>query len=142
MKYLLRNIACAIMLLFLFNCATEPVDNIQDDLSISATQPQDGLEAPSTTCSAQDPKARLTNNGTLDVSFQIYSEDGTMMGDEHDVEPGETSDWESFEPGETVFVVSNGTSEKIIVIDMGTCMAYDMEIGSNNQLTSDQPVHY
>lgn len=140
MKYLFRNIACAILLLSLFNCSTESVDFTQDENLLGTTE---NTEVPSidTTCHSQDPKARVTNNGTLDVSFQIYNESGVLVGHEHDVEPGETSNWKTFASGEITFVVSNSNSDKVIVLDMDTCMAYDMVIGTNNQLDSDQAVN-
>ncbi len=138
MKYLLKNIACAIVLLTVFNCATEPVDNSQE-LS-QTTQSQDSNSvAPAVTCNGQSPKARITNNGTIDVNLEIYNESGVLVSHEYGVEPGEHSDWKTFVTGETTFVVSNVNADKIIVLDMDTCMIYDMIVGDNNQLTSSQP---
>ena len=140
MKYLLR-IACAIMLLSFFNCTTELVDN-QEEL-FSDTESQDVvIDTPEAACFGQSPKARITNNGSVDVNLEIYNESGNLVSDEiNAVEPGEVSSWITFSSGETTFVVSNNNASKIIVIDMGNCMAYDMIIGTNNQLTSDQPMH-
>lgn len=136
MKYLLKNIACAILLLSVFNCTTEPVGNNQE---LNTTQSQESTL--DDYCSGQSPKARITNNGTVNVNLEIFNEAGSLIGHDYGVTPGQTSDWSTFATGVTTFVVSNVNSDKIIVIDMDTCMAYDMVIGTNNQLTSDQPIH-
>lgn len=138
MKYLLKNIAYAILLLSVFNCTTESVDNSQE--SSSTIQPQEvNLDTPDVnTCNDQDPKARITNNGTIDVNLEIYNESGTLVGQAYNVTPGHTSSWNEFSVGEVTFVVSNVNANKAIVLDMDTCTVYDMVVGANNQLMSDQ----
>ena len=138
MKYLLKNIACAILLLTVFNCTTESVDNPHESLEITQSQETNSV-APTVACSGDSPKARITNNGTLDVNLEIYNESGALVGHEYGIEPGEHSDWKSFSAGETTFAVSNVNADKIIVLDMDACMVYNMVVGENNQLTSSQP---
>ena len=137
MKYLL-NIACAILLLTVLNCTTESVDNTQELSEITQSQETNAV-ASVTTCNGQNPKAKITNNGTVDVNLEIYNESGVLVGHEYGIEPGHHSDWMSFVVGETSFVVSNTNADKVIVLDMDTCMVYNMVVGTNNQLTSDLP---
>lgn len=143
MKYLLKYFALTVLVLTFSNCVVEPMEfldgatnSIVEEIENSAT----GATATDSACNNQDPKARITNNGTEDVDLQIYDVAGNLIAQEDDVEPGEQSDWINFSCGETTFLVSNGGSDKLITIEMGTCMMYDMEVGSNNQLVSDQPV--
>jgi len=96
--------------------------------------------ASDSSCTNQDPKARITNNGTTNVDLEIYNVNGDLVGHEYSVEPGHHSDWIEFSCGETTFLVSTGSADKLVVINMGTCMMYDMEVGSNNQLVSNQAV--
>lgn len=137
MKYLL-NIACAILLLTVFNCTTESVDNTQELSEITQSQETNAV-ASVTTCNGQNPKAKITNNGSIDVNLEIYNESGVLVGHEYGIEPGGHSDWMTFVVGETSFVVSNVNADKVIVLDMDTCMTYEMVVGTNNQLTSDVP---
>ncbi len=125
MKYLLKNIACAIVLLSFFNCTTETENNFQDSLTISETQ---------------EPQARITNNGTLVVNLEIYNVDGILIAKENGIEPGKTSSLKTFNAGETTFVVSSAKSDKIIVLDMDAQMTNNMVIASNNQISSNQPI--
>ena len=138
MKYLLKNIAYAIVLLTVFNCTTESVDNSLETLETTQTQETNSVASVST-CNGEDPKAKITNNGTIDINLEIYNENGVLIGYEYGIEPGEHSDWSTFAAGETTFVVSNANADKVVVLDMDTCMVYAMVIGTNNQLTSSQP---
>ncbi len=125
MKYLLKNIACAIVLLSVLNCTTETENNFQDSSNISQTQ---------------EPQARITNNGTLVVNLEIYNVDGILVAQENGIEPGKTSSLKTFNAGETTFVVSSAKSDKIIVLDMDAQMTNNMVIASNNQISSNQPI--
>lgn len=141
MKYLLKSFAYALVMFTFFNCATESVDsNLEENLLTPAVQQE--LEPSSdTTCNGYDPKARLANHGTIDFDLEIYDESGALLNAEYGIEPGSFTVWTTFPPGEITFVVGNANAQKIVVIDMGTCMAYDMLIGENNQLSSDQPIY-
>ncbi len=135
MKYLLKNIACAIMLLSLFNCTTEPVEQ-SPELSIT-TQSQDiNLDTPSVNdCNDASPKVRIINNGSINVNFEIYDVDGAMVDQEHDIETNYTSDWTDLPIGEITFAVSNINADKIVVLDADTCMIFELLVDTDNQLT-------
>ena len=140
MKYLLKYSALTVLFFAFFNCATEPMEFLDGSTNAFVEEIENAVaaEAP---CNDADPKARITNNGTVEVNLEIYDVAGNLIGHEYNVEPGHYSDWSDFSTGEITFLVSNGSSDKLIVCDMGTCMMFDMELDSNNQLVSDQPVH-
>ena len=143
MKTLLNYFALSVMVLSFFNCVVEPMEfldgstnSIVEEIENSVT----GATGMDSSCINQDPKARITNNGTKEVDLYIYDADGNLIAQENELEPGEQSEWIIFTCGETTFLLSTESSDKMVVIDMGTCMIYDMEIGSNDQLVTDQAV--
>ncbi len=146
MKYLLKYFVLTVVALSFFNCVVEPMEFLDgatnavvEEIENSVLGEQANPVATDSSCDGQDPKARITNNGTVDVDLEIYDVDGNLIASEYGVEPGHHSDWEDFSSGEISFLVSNGSADKLVVIEMSTCMKFDMEIGSNNQLVSDQP---
>ena len=139
MKCLLKYSALTVLFFAFFNCATEPMEFLDGSTNAFVEEIENAVAAEST-CNDADPKARITNNGTEEISLEIYDVNGNLIATEHEVEPGKHSDWIDFSSGETSFLVSNGSSDKLVVIDMGTCMMYDIEVGSNNQLVTDQAV--
>ena len=96
--------------------------------------------ADTNTCTGQDPEVRITNNGTVAISLDVLNDDDDVVGFVHNLLPGETSIWISFPPGDTLFSVTNDVVQDVKVVhSMNTCMIYDMEIDSNNELTSTPP---
>jgi len=147
MKYLLKYFALTVLVFTFFNCAVEPMEflegstnSIVEEIENSALGDRANTVATDSSFNNQDPKARIVNNGTVNVDLEIYDADGNIVGRKYGVGPGEHSDWMEFSCGETTFLVSTGSSDKLVVLDMGTCMIYDMEVGSNNQMVSDQAV--
>lgn len=148
MKYLLKYFALTVVVLSFFNCIVEPMEfldgaknTVVEEIENSVLGDQENAVATDSSCNGQDPKARITNNGTVDVDLEIYDVDGNIIASEYGVEPGHQSSWKDFACGEISFLVANGSADKLIVIEMSTCMKFDMEVGPNNQLVSDQPVH-
>ena len=146
MKYLLKYFALTVLVLSFFNCVVEPMEFLDGTSNALVEEIENSVfgepataVATDSSCSGQDPKARITNNGTVDVDLEIYDVDGNLIGYEYGVEPGDHSDWKDFSSGEVSFLVSNGSSDKLVVVEMGTCMKFDMEVGPNNQLVSDVP---
>ena len=136
MKYLLRNIACAILLLSLYNCTTEPVENSDQFLNVTESQDIELETSNVNTCSGESPKAKLSNNGTADVKFEIYDNNGTLLAEDHNVEIGTSSDWMTMIEGEITFVVvSNISGDKIVVVDVENCMEFELEVHSDNHVT-------
>ena len=137
MKYLLKNIACAIMLLTVFNCTTEPVDNLQEASKINQSQDMsfDTPDTPDTnTCNGDIPRVRITNNGTANVNFEIYDGNGNMVHHERDITSSSVTNWTALPVGEITFAVSNINADKIVVFDADYCMDYELVIDSTNQL--------
>ncbi|WP_299336759.1 hypothetical protein [uncultured Psychroserpens sp.] len=135
MKNLLKNaIACAIVITTCFSCSVESIEEQQLLDNQIAQDP----------CADQDPQARITNNGTIAVTLQIATIDGTILHTVQDLAPGNTSSYLSFASGDIIFnVIKNttGVSDNKVVFAMDQCMSYDMEIDSNNDLLPNTPVN-
>ena len=144
MKYLLKYFALTVVVLSFFNCVVEPMEFLDGATNAIVEEIENsvpGTSANDSSCNNQDPKARITNNGTVNVDLEIYNVNGDLIASEYNVEPGHHSGWKDFSSGEISFFVSNGSSDKLIVVEMGTCMKFDLEVGANNQLVTDQPEH-
>ena len=137
MKYLLKYSALTILFFALFNCATEPMEFLDGSTNAFVEEIENAV-ATQSSCNDEDPKARITNNGTVEVNLEVYDVDGNLLASEYNIEPGHHSDWSDFSAGEITFLVNNGSSDKIIVCNMGTCMTFIMEVDANNQLTTNQ----
>ena len=131
MKNLLKSLWFLTIILSFSACSNEPVEDLE--LSIEAS-PQD------IACSGDLPKARITNNGTIDVDLEIYNSSGVLVNHAYGVGPSQVSTWRVFSSDIVTFVISTANSVKEIRIDMGTCMAYDVTIDANHQLDTDQPI--
>ena len=137
MKNLLKPIAFAILISACYGCSVEPIDT-QDTAANDLVITQE--IADTNTCTGQDPEVRITNNGTVAISLDVLNDDDDVVGFVHNLLPGETSIWISFPPGDTLFSVTNDVVQDVKVVhSMNTCMIYDMEIDSNNELTSTPP---
>lgn len=136
MKYLLKNIAYAILLFTAFNCTTEPVDNSQQEFIESVAQEAMFSEQESSDdCNGESPKVRIANNGTINVNLEIYDENGSLVDSEHGISTNYVSDWKLLPVGEITFAVSNINADKIVVLDVQTCMNFELDIDSDNNLT-------
>ena len=137
MKYLLKYSALTVLFFAFFNCATEPMEFLDGSTNAFVEEIENAVaaEAP---CNDADPKARITNNGTVEVNLEIYDVAGNLIGHEYNVEPGQRTEWINFSSGETTFLVNNGSSDKLVVINMGTCMTFNMEVDTNNQVSTNQ----
>ena len=140
MKYLLK-FSALVMVLTLFNCVTEPMEFTDGPINAMVEEIENSV-SPDYSCEDQAPKARLVNNGTIDIDLEIYDVVGNLIAHEYEIEPGDYTDWMEFAEGETTFLISNPDADKIIVKDMNSCMVFDMVVGSNNQLESDQAVQF
>lgn len=139
--YLTKAIASAIVITLFFNCSIESIDNSVNALNVNQSELDDST--PVDPCIGQDPKARLTNNGSVIFDIEIYSLDGVLLNHEYSIAPGETTAWKPFVSGETMFSVSNSVvADEKVVYTMGTCMEFDMEIGADNKLTAAVPVQF
>lgn len=144
MKNLLNKaIASAIVLTTCFNCSTESIESNQLETSFVTEEPtlfQDTQDP----CVDQDPRARISNNGSTSVTLEIANLEGTILHTVADLSPGNVSGFLTFAPDNMVFIVTKGTTgvaDEKVTYDMTSCMSYDMEIGPDNNLTSSTPVN-
>lgn len=144
MKNLLkRAIVCAIVMTTCFNCSDEPIENNQFESSFETENPlafQDSQDP----CADQDPQARLTNNGTSEVTLEIANMDGTMLHTVEDLAPGDSSGYLTFAPDNIIFNVTKtafGVGDDKIIFEMDTCMSFDMEVGADDNLIPSTPVN-
>ena len=86
-------------------------------------------------CKGEEPRARISNNGTVSVDVQIKTSDGNTVNI-NNVAPGTTSEFKNYAAGEVTFtiVVNKVTAEK--TIPMSDCFEYDISIDANNNITS------
>jgi hypothetical protein len=134
MKNLLKSVLLIATVCLFSSCSTEQVEiNTQSVENFQYLDSQD--------CTDQDPKARLTNNGTVNFNLEILSIDGVLLNSEYNIQPGSVTSWKYFAEGEILFSIDNSIfqDEKVIYI-MNTCMEFDMEIGSDNLLTNAVPI--
>ncbi|MEH6538046.1 MAG: hypothetical protein V7719_16710 [Psychroserpens sp.] len=139
MKNLLNNtIACVIVMTACFNCSVESIENEQLEQSLFETP--DPLDP----CSNQDPQARITNSGTVAVTLQIATIDGTILHTVTNLASGSASGYLTFAADDIIFNVSKNTtgiSDEKVVYTMEQCMSFDIEVDLDNYLTNSIPVN-
>ena len=135
MKNLLKLACFACIILISISCTTEPIDSVQlDELN------QDTLNNP---CVDQDPITRVVNNGTVTFAFKVIDDQGNVLVDIPNIPASSTTSWISFTQGEVLFSLDSDqtlVNDDKVVLQMGTCMAYDIEIDANNQIVSYTPI--
>ncbi|WP_040279093.1 hypothetical protein [Psychroserpens damuponensis] len=138
MKNLLKNaIACAIVMTTLFNCSNESIEN--EELQQQAFPESPNVQSD---CLDQDPQARITNNGSISITLQVVSIDGTILHTVDNIAPNDQSGYLTFAPDEIIFNISKNTTglqDDKVVHSMDQCMSYDMVIGADNYLVAGSP---
>lgn len=135
MKNLLKRTLLVCLVLTLFTCTSDPSGN---DISADLTPSQ--LNDP---CVDQDPITRVVNNGTVTIDFKVVDNDGVVLVDIPNIPANTTTSWASFEEGDVLFSIdSNQTSvsDEKVQLTMQSCMAYEIEIDSNNEIVSYTPI--
>jgi hypothetical protein len=140
MKNLLKNaLACAVVMSLFVNCTVESVETMNSELLKQSTPT---LFEVLTVCVDQDPQASITNNGTIPVTFEILTLDGTILHTIPNIAPGNSSGYLTFAPDEIVFNISKNTTglqdDKIVFV-MNQCMSFDLELGATNYLVAGTP---
>lgn len=137
MNNLLKTIALAICISTCFSCSVEPIDSSNPELNISEEFQE---TADVNVCTSNDPEVRITNNGTVAINLHVINGTDATVASVTNLLPGEVSSWLSFETGEMLFSVTNDVVQDIkVTYTMDTCMIFDMEVDSNNELTSTVP---
>lgn len=90
-------------------------------------------------CRNEDPRAKITNNGTQVVSVQIQTSGGNTINI-NNIQPGSASDWQTYAAGMVTYNVDigqgGGTVTKSITVDMSTCYEYEIIVDQNDSLVS------
>ncbi len=141
MKNLLKTIALAIVVSTWCNCSVESLDGAPIEGSVISAATLNTNPPP---CSDQDPQARITNNGTVPITLEIATGDGTILHTVADLAPGNVSGYLTFAPGEIIFNVeknASGESDEKLFYTMNLCMSFDIEVAPDNNLTNSTPVN-
>ena len=121
-------------MLLLFGCTSDPVaNNTASNLTTSQ------FNEP---CLDQDPITRVVNNGTVAFDLKVVDEQGVVLVDIPNIPANTTTSWASFQQGEVLFSIDchqTMVSDDKVVLQMDTCMAYEIEIDSNNEIVSYIP---
>ncbi len=141
MKNLLQSIVAFAIISTCYNCTVESYDDAptEDALVSEAT-----LNSNPPPCSDQDPQARITNNGTIPITLEIATVDGTILHTVADLAPGNISGYLTFAPGDIIFNIeknTTGESDEKLFYTMGQCMSFDIEVAPDNNLTNSTPVN-
>ncbi|MBR9914615.1 MAG: hypothetical protein GYB32_07275 [Algicola sp.] len=144
MKNLLKHaIACAIVFTSCFNCSVESLQDEPTDVN-NAIESSTVTQAFDPVCDAQDPQARITNNGTIAVTLEIATSEGIVLHTVSNLSPGNASSYLAFAADDIIFnVIKNttGVTDEKVVYTMDQCMSFDIEVGSDNYLIETVPVN-
>ncbi|MFP4845949.1 hypothetical protein [Winogradskyella sp. PE311] len=135
MKNLLRLTHLLCFIFLLNGCTADSTDS--DFLNES---PESELNQPP--CIDDDPITRVINNGTIAFDLKVIDDQGNVLVDIVSIPPSTTTSWASFVPGEILFSIDGNdaaASDEKVVLQMNTCMAYEIEIDSNNEVVSYTP---
>jgi hypothetical protein len=87
-------------------------------------------------CKNEDPRARVINNGTTDVSVQIKTSGGNTENI-NNIKPGTSSDFRSYAAGTVTFTISiSNNSNFVKTVEMEECFEYDIAIDASNNIVS------
>ena len=85
-------------------------------------------------CKGEDPRARITNNGTQKASVQVKTSGGNTVNI-NNVDPGTSSDYSNYSPGQVTFTITVSNVNYVKTTDVNTCFQYDIIIDRANVIT-------
>lgn len=85
-------------------------------------------------CKDEDPRARITNNGTQRASVQVKTSGGNTVNI-NSVDPGASSDYANYAAGNTTFTLKVNNVDYTKVLDASKCHEYTVAIDRNNVIT-------
>lgn len=86
-------------------------------------------------CKDEPPRARILNNGNVDVSVQIKTSGGNTENI-NNIKPGTSSDFKSYAAGEVTFTITpKDKSEIIEKVNVENCMDYEIAVNQENKIT-------
>lgn len=86
-------------------------------------------------CKGEDPRARVTNNGTAVVSVQIKTSNGNTENI-NNIAPGTSSEYRTYAAGEVTFTITVNRVNYVKAVPMAQCFEYNMVIDANNNITT------
>jgi hypothetical protein len=86
-------------------------------------------------CKNEDPRARVTNNGTAVASVQIKTSNGNTENI-NNVAAGTSSEYKSYAPGEVTFTITVDRVNYVKAVPMASCFEYNIAIDANNNITT------
>ncbi|MBL4624957.1 MAG: hypothetical protein JKY42_07445 [Flavobacteriales bacterium] len=90
-------------------------------------------------CKNEDPRARVLNNGTENVSVHIETSGGNTINI-NNIDAGEVSSFESYAAGKVDFTITvgngNNSTSYSSTVNMEECYEYDIQIDENNDISS------
>ena len=85
-------------------------------------------------CKDEDPRARITNNGTQRVSVQVQTSGGNTVNI-NNIDPGNSSDYASYAAGQATFTLKVSNIDYAKSLDVSKCHEYTVAIDRNNVIT-------
>ena len=85
-------------------------------------------------CSNEDPRARITNNGTQPASVQIKTSGGSTVNI-NNVAAGASSDYANYAAGTTTFTLKVNNVDYVKTTDVSKCHEYTIAIDRSNVIT-------
>ncbi len=85
-------------------------------------------------CDNENPRARVSNMGSDDVSVQVKTTGGNTENI-NNIEPGKASEFKSYAPGEVTYtIVLKSNDEVTETVEMGFCADYEIIITEDNEI--------
>ena len=88
-------------------------------------------------CNDEDPRARVTNNGTQKASVQVKTSGGSTVNI-NNVDPGASSDYANYAAGTTTFTLKVNNVDYVKSFDASKCHEYTVAIDRNNVITRSE----
>ena len=86
-------------------------------------------------CKGEDPRARITNNGTMVASVQIKTSNGNTENI-NNVAPGTTSEFKSYAAGTVMFTITVDKVTSVETVALTQCYEYNIAIDAANKITT------
>ena len=140
MKNILKLTSVITLLMVLSSCSVESLDEVIVNNNTSV----ENVTEQQMTCSGEQPKTRVINNGTTTFILEVVNSDGAIIVSQPGINPGHITNWSSFAEGEVLFALSNPTGDTTddkVLLTMDSCMAYEIVIDANNNIVSYVPTN-
>lgn len=86
-------------------------------------------------CKNENPRAKVTNNGTTPVSVQIKTSGGNTENI-NNIDPGMSSANTSYAPGEVIFTIVVNKINYMDTVAVANCFDYNIAIDGNNNIST------